>query len=398
MKRRLFIGCAAVLVAAAVLALTGCSFGEDKEFNADGDHVEAYSPQKAKQIGRTSYHEDSKVLWCALSGSGIDFEFYGKECQTELIADSGWTSKTNAARYAVYINGKRTHDSQLTESSHKLTLANPGRAEDPCSIRIIKLSESVQSAIGIGELKITTPKEVYKNHKDAIVAPSPDKKHLIEFIGDSITCGYGIDGEMNDKFSTATEDATKTYACVTAEKLDADYSLVCYSGYGVISGYTSTGRQNQTDLVPKYYDKVGFSNVHLPEGGKIQDDLWDFSKQPDLVVINLGTNDAAYTSSDNTKMREYAAGYTEFLKTVRAKNPNAAIICTLGIMNTTLCDATDLAVMNYQSETGDQNIRFMRFASQDSADGLGIDWHPSAKTNQKASEKLTAFIRDWLKW
>ena len=135
---------------------------------------------------------------------------------------------------------------------------------------------------------------------------------------------------------------------MTAEKLDADYSLVCYSGYGVISGYTSTGRQNQTDLVPKYYDKVGFSNVHLPEGGKIQDDLWDFSKQPDLVVINLGTNDAAYTSSDNTKMREYAAGYTEFLKTVRAKNPNAAIICTLGIMNTTLCDATDLAVMNYQ--------------------------------------------------
>ena len=56
-----------------------------------------------------------------------------------------------------------------------------------------------------------------------IIGANKEEKDIkIEFIGDSITCGYGID-EMNEKgyFSTATENFTKSYAYITAENLGA---------------------------------------------------------------------------------------------------------------------------------------------------------------------------------
>lgn len=400
MKKCILLAGTAILLAGAVLALTGCG-KQNGTTDENGNHVQVYSPQEAKQLGRTSYHADSKTLWCSLSGSGIDFLFYGKECSAELVGDSTWSSGiTSSAHYAVYINGRQTHNEQMNEASRTVVIENPGDAEEPCAVRIVKLSESAQSALGISNLTVTTPKDVYQNHKDATLIPAEAKPHLIEFIGDSITCGYGVDGNPDtDRFSALTEDCTKAYACVTAEKLNADYSLVCYSGHGILSGYTPTGSLNASDLVPKYYELDGHSYSTLSDGTKIQDDKWDFSEKPDLIVINLGTNDTSYTGSDNAKMRDFADSYVRFLKQIREKNPDAAILCTLGTMGTTLCDAVDLAVMNYKDETGDENIRSMRFSQQDpAADGIGIDWHPSAKTHEKSAETLSDYIRGWLKW
>ncbi len=393
MKKRLLICAAAILLAAALL--TAC--GEKK---SGSDRVQEYHPDAAKQLGRTVYHPDSNTLWCSLSGSGIDFSFYGTECAASLVADSAYTGGTAAApRYAVYVNGTRTQVDQLTEATRTVTIRNPGVAEDACEVRIVKLSESAQSALGISKLTVTSPKSVYEAHKDATLIPADDKAHLIEFIGDSITCGYGVDGEYNvDHFQTANEDATKAYAIRTAEKLGADYSLVCYSGHGILSGYTSGGTLNKRDLVPPYYELCGHCSAKLPEGGKIQDDKWDFAKKPDLIVINLGTNDSSYTGYDVAKMKEFAAAYVEFLRQIREKNPDAPILCTLGIMGGTLCDAIDLAVMNYQQETGDKNIGVMRFDMQSEQDGYAVDWHPSAATHEKASDKLSAYIREWLSW
>lgn len=49
----------------------------------------------------------------------------------------------------------------------------------------------------------------------------------MEFIGDSITCGYGVDDpDKEHHFKTATEDVTKAYAYKTALALNADYSMV----------------------------------------------------------------------------------------------------------------------------------------------------------------------------
>jgi hypothetical protein len=88
-----------------------------------------------------------------------------------------------------------------------------------------------------------------------------------------------------------------------------------------------------------------------------------------------------------------------FLKTVRENNPNAHIICSLGIMGASLFDSILDAYLAYQSETGDQNISFFRFDQQNSAvDGLAADWHPTESTHEKAAAALAEEIKTVMNW
>ena len=136
--------------------------------------------------------------------------------------------------------------------------------------------------------------------------------------------------DENGVFSTETENFTKSYAYLTAQNLGADYSAVCFSGYGVYSGYTVNGKINSEDIVPLYYDKSCFLY-----GGR--ETLWNFNEfQSDIVVINLGTNDASFCSKSLSGRQEFTRMYAEFIRQVRYYNPYAYIICMLGDMNNAL--------------------------------------------------------------
>ncbi|MFC6652659.1 GDSL-type esterase/lipase family protein [Paenibacillus rhizoplanae] len=90
-----------------------------------------------------------------------------------------------------------------------------------------------------------------------------------------------------------------------------------------------------THLLPDYYGKVGKSEGRF--GGSLlpQEIAWDFSRfTPELIVINLGTNDDSYTKDDPAKQADYAENYVAFLQKVRRNNPDSTILCTLGIMGT----------------------------------------------------------------
>lgn len=366
----------------------------DAALHRGGVMPQFYQGTAAKQLGRTAYHEDTQTLWFSLSGSGIEFRFKGAECGFTLVGDSACTQgDVVAPRYAYYVDGALVSDAQLTEPEQSITVA--GNHAEYQTVRIVKLSESAQSALGIRDLYV----QPADGEESADLSATEPAQHLIEFIGDSITCGYGIDGVFQkDEFKTANENAEKAYAILTAKKLGADYSLVSYSGHGILSGYTGNGTLNKSQLVPKFYAQVGHSSAVIEQRHRMQDDIWSFAVQPDLIVINLGTNDASYTQEDAARQKEFADAYVAFLKKIREKNPDAPILCTLGIMGQTLCDAIDTAAAAYTKETGDSNIRTMRFTPQSQADGFAVDWHPSAVTHEKASEELSAYIRDWLKW
>jgi peptidoglycan/xylan/chitin deacetylase (PgdA/CDA1 family) len=186
----------------------------------------------------------------------------------------------------------------------------------------------------------------------------------------------------------------KAYAYQTAKALNADYSLVSISGYGVISGWTGTGVKNEESLILPYYDKIGRSYGRIASQIAPETIPWDFAKfVPDVIVINLGTNDASYCGTDVSRCEEYEAGYVDFIKAVRGYNPNAKIICTLGIMGDSLFPYLESAVKTYQSETKDDNIVTMKFDVQLEADGYAVDYHPSQVTHMKAASKLANFIK-----
>lgn len=342
------------------------------------------SEQYVRFIGRTAENEGIRLL--ALSASGVEFTFTGTSASFTLVGDNMTSNPEKQPRFAVYINGERTMDELLDSAEKEVTVFT---SDEPVqtTVKLLKLSEAQESTMGIKSVNVTSAEDI---------APTAQTGKLkIEFIGDSITCGYGVDDEDRDHhFKTSTEDATKAYAYKTAMALDADYSLVSYSGNGIISGYTDNGTRQTSQMVPTVYKKFAKSWGSY-DMFSVQELDWDFSQfQPDYIVINLGTNDASYTKGDKDKIQEYIDGYVDFLSTVRENNPKAHIICSLGVMGTDLYPAIEKAAAAYTEKTGDTNLSTFKFTVQDgNKNGYAADWHPTAASHDIAAAELTDYIK-----
>lgn len=406
-NKKIFFNCIAMLLAVGLCACgqnsgtIGSSDGPTTIFVANGSQgsteqtdntlsVKTYMPDEeyVKVLGRADFTENT--LWMVHSGSGAEFTFTGTEATVTMQCDSTiMGSRDNQARIAIFVNDECVVDEMIDKMDETFTVFESETPQE-CTIRIVKLSEAAMSTVGIKTLEVECMGDIQ---------PTPGKEHLIEFIGDSITCGYGVEDEdKNHHFSTKTENVMKTYAYKTAEALDADYSMVSFSGYGIVSGSSGDGQKHPEQVLSLYYEKLGFS-YGAYVGKYAADVAWDFNKrQPDLIVINLGTNDETYTKTDAAKRDEYVAGYVEFLKMVRKNNPDATILCTLGIMGDGLYPSLEKAVEQYSTESGDTNVHTMKFDVQSPAEGLAADWHPTEATHTKAADKLAAEIKEVMGW
>ena len=140
--------------------------------------------------------------------------------------------------------------------------------------------------------------------------------------------------------------------------------------------------------MPLYYEKIS-RNTQYPGD-------WDFEKNKyDVVFINLGTNDANYVNADRDERKdEFVEEFANFLETVRNKNPDSYIICTLGTLNpkdmyTLLKEGVKLF--------GGKKISVFESPVQDmDEDGLGADWHPSKKTQEKLANLVAEKISEIL--
>lgn len=338
---------------------------------------------KVRLIGRVMPIEDT--LWLALSGTGVEFIATGAKVRITFVADDTWSGVSeNRARIAVYVDGIRTVDRLLDKQEVTITAFEEGNTATHL-VRVIKLSESAMSTCGIAKIET-----------DGTIRPTECREKLIEFVGDSITCGYGVDDEDRDHhFATGTEDMTRAYAYKTAEWLLADYSMVSFSGYGIVSGYTATGDKMGHQLVPDYYEKFGFSCGTYLGKYKPQDFSWEFSvRQPDVVVVNLGTNDMSYVLDKDDRREEFINGYMSFLKTIEERNPGASVVCTLGVMGEALCPAVEEAIARYKKNRNTQSdITFVGIDDQLPEDGYVADWHPTETTHKKVAEKLVQKVK-----
>lgn len=348
--------------------------------------------ENAKRIGRSLLVGD--VLWTALSGSGVVFNFTGKKLVITIQGSDNArveNNDTSYARLAIFVNDERVIDDMMNCEKKAYTVADYEEAQS-LQVQIMKVSESPMSAIGIEPLVCD---------EDAIITPAPDKSHKIEFIGDSITCGYGTDDEdLTHTFSTATEDVTKAYAYKTAKLLDADYSMFSASGYGIISGYTPDPQvRGAAELIPPFYESQCFSRDTFGEAGYPANIPWDFTEyRPEVIVINLGTNDDSYCQDTAEKQEEYVRQYVEFLKVVRKDNPDAEIFCVLGLMGDRLYTRVCEAAETYSKLTGDNQIHTVHIPEQDGNLGYVIDGHPLPQMHTMASEVVAVAIKKIMNW
>ena len=256
-------------------------------------------------------------------------------------------------------------------------------------IKVIKLSEVNFGTAGLKSL------EIDGSLVQAESEENPSAK--IEFIGDSITCGYGIEGVFEkDSFTTQQERADKSYAFLTAKKLKTAFNCVSWSGIGIISNYVdeTVNIPNNAVLMPMiwpYTDK----SLSLRLG--IEPEVWDSSKfSPDIIVINLGTNDSSFVRQVEERRLAFVSGYRQLLEAVHRRSPNAKICCCLGVMGQLLCDSIEEAISLFSKEFKNTEIKFVKFPVQDDNDGIAADWHPSATTHQKMAAQLSEELKNWI--
>ena len=338
--------------------------------------------------GRTV--QDGGMLWLASSLSEAGFRVTGaKRVQVVLQADNTPVlpgCDHLKPRYDVLVDGDPVTGGRMDEEQ-KTVLVFDSREPWGAEIRIRKLSECTQSLLAIREIRT-----------DGWVEPLEETGMKVEFIGDSITCGYGVEGKNElEQFTTATENAAKSYAGLCARWMGLDAMLTSYSGYGIVSGYTEDPERRETDhLLAPYYDRVGRNDFRLPSGRTVQEILWDFSRwQPEKILINLGTNDLSWVTGKDARKDLYRRTYKEFLQGVREKNPGAMLLCVLGVMGTELNECMVQAVNEYRAESGDTRIHSMTLEEQDwQRYGYGSNFHPNEKTQERLAQKIQAFLQN----
>ena len=239
-------------------------------------------------------------------------------------------------------------------------------------VRLVKESE-VQYAFS-GILAFYTDEE-------AEIRPTDKKDRRIEFIGVSITCGNGVLGKPENLFSTETESADDAFAGQCARALGADYQLVSFSGIGVISRYIAPEENEPlTDvLMPALYPDT---DAVLAKRYGWRPESWDFSSFcPQVVVINLGTNDDSYTRGIREREERFEEEYCEFVRNIHRRNPGAEIVCTFGVMSQRLLPRVEEAVQRL-SESG-VPVRMHREEPMLPGEVTGCDDTPLPKDSAK---------------
>ena len=219
--------------------------------------------------------------------------------------------------------------------------------------------------------------------------PAPDR--LIEFIGDSITTGYGNEGESPDCwFTPETQNADQTYAAMTARELDAAYTLIALSGLGVIRNLRaeSTGSaETAIDFIDRTLGLNPF--VTWPADVRV----------PNAVVINLGTND--YSSEPFPDDEEFISAYMELLAAIRIRYPETEILAIAGpLMLGPASRMIETAVERFQTANGDDRVAFVFIENnlKLSAVDFGCDFHPNVHGHRKIADQLIPVIADQLGW
>ena len=358
-----------------------------------------------KLLGRTLLHAEAgtggQVRYLCYSGACAEFVFTGRRLSCRMVSDYD-PAHRDGSEYPCYMalhaDGQMIRRFPLQSGVHLYPLLPEGNYRNAV-IRLVKETEVQYASSGILD---------FRTDQEARMHPTGRKKRRIEFIGDSITCGYGVLGKPGEPFSTETESADHSYAVLCSRALDADYHLVSFSGIGVISRYVEPESDEPlTDvLMPDLYP---WTDSVLCRRKGWASERWNFqSFCPQVIVVNLGTNDGSYTRGIRQREETFCRQYIRFLEEVHRRNPDAEIICTLGVMDQQLVPAVTEAVRALSAESipvrmhreqalclengqrSGENRR--QEESLPRMEMTGCDGHPSAEAQREMAEDLKSFL------
>jgi lysophospholipase L1-like esterase len=225
-----------------------------------------------------------------------------------------------------------------------------------------------------------------------LLPPPAAPARRIEIIGDSISAGYGDEcTNASQSFAAATENEYIAYGPLTARSFGADIHVVAWSGKGMYRNLDGT----TTETMPILWQRT------IPTDAN---STWNPAQWiPDVVVINLGTND--YNANSTDPSPSFEATYLAFVATLRAAYPDAFIFGTVGpMLSGSTYDAAKAVIMDVVSmraAAGDSRMALVEFPTQDcGSDGssCGCAYHPNGAEHEAMATILEAAIHAAMGW
>ncbi len=323
-------------------------------------------------------------------GGSVRVRFVGTGLDL-LLRDFGGGTPQTTNYYDVTVDDAPPRLLEVSPTRERYELAS-GLAEGEHEVELFKRTEAAPGG-NVGKGKAQVLGLVLRGSRLLPVA-APERR--LEFIGDSITCGYGNEeATMHPEASPYTSlgsNGHRAYGAVTARLLGARYLAVAYSGRGLSRNYAGIGGAR----LPELYDRS------VPDEPTAS--VWNPAQYvPNAVVVNLGTNDFSTPGVDRAVfVREYSA----FLAKLRGRYPQAALVAALGPMlndayppgddawTTARSDVS--AAVAERARAGDRNVHVVFFEPQQAP--FGQDWHPSAATHARMAAELAPRLKEILGW
>lgn len=334
----------------------------------------SFNNSKIQYEGRIAFSDTAAcVNW---SGSSITLNFKGSEISA-ILRDAD-----TANYYNVILDDEVISKINLKNDKRSYLLAS-GLSNENHKIQIYKRTQW-----GKGQ---TFFYGFETNDGAKILPKSKPKKRRIAFYGDSITCGHGNeDTSGKDSGTGHFENHYLTYGAMTARHFNAENQTISNSGIGIMLSWFPYVMTDIYDLTDPH-DK---------------NKKWNFNAfKPDIVVINLFQNDSWLVTKP--KHPEFISkfgtekptddfiikSYEKFVKMIRAKHPNATIICALGSMDITKQGSKWPSYLQKAVANVNDKKIFTHFFPYKNTPG-----HPKVNEQKAMADSLIAFINENVKW
>ena len=212
------------------------------------------------------------------------------------------------------------------------------------------------------------------------------KERIIEYVGDSYTCGYGTESSNKERFRPETENQNLTYACAVARYFDADQIVVAHSGMGIARNYNSkfTGY-----CMPERY---------LQTFDGVKETIWNAESsavKPDVTVIYLGTND--FSRGMQPAERLFVKNYIKLLNEIKNNyGEEYPILCVVPKHDHLMLEYVRKAV----ESCGLKNIHITALTNSvhNDVEDMGADGHPNYNGHRKIAHAVIPYISTITGW
>ncbi len=329
--------------------------------------------------GRVENLANDKVLLIG-SASSVSFNFKGNSCAISLQSIDSWEHHNYVSLEldGVYMGRFKIEKGAI----QSFPVVASAKKKTHC-LTIYKATEASNGTV------------LFAGTTAKLTTITSKNKKKIEFIGDSITCGMGNDtaaipcgmGEWFDQ-----HNAYWAYGPDVSRSLNADFVLSSVSGIGMYRNWNDE-HLNEANM-PDVYE-----NLYL---NKDNSKPYNFTFQPDLVSICLGTNDLS--NGDGKKERLpfneaiYVSNYINFIKTVYQHAPNTRIVLlnspmVSGDRNEILVRCLKKVIQAFEKDTQHKTIALFEFQPM-KPNGCGS--HPDIADDAIMANQLTSFFKKLL--